>query len=121
MDWTPIIEGIMSGSPWALLIAMGWYHWRTRGQDLKVIAQKNATIEVKDAQIKTLNTEFKDTIREMGQHVENVMEKAHKEVRELQEVRVKETAKMQRQFATTMTKLDGTLKGLTTAVQSGGD
>lgn len=120
MDWTLIIEKILSGSPWAMLVALGVYHWRVRAQDLAVIEKKDGVIEEKDKNIKQLNAEFKDTIREMGQHVESVMENAHKEALELQETRVKETAESQRQLSTMMTRLDGTLQGLTTAIQSGG-
>jgi hypothetical protein len=113
MEWAVVIQKILSGSPWAILLGVCWYHWRTRAQNLSVIKEKDGVIKAKDEQIAVLNTEYRDMTREMAAHTVTILEAAKTEAVELQERRVKETVKMQKQFVTTMGDLKLTLDSIT--------
>jgi hypothetical protein len=113
MEWAVIVERILSGSPWALLLGVCWYHWRTRAQHLSVIKEKEGVVKAKDEQIQALNVEYKEAVTEMASHVEEIHKEARKEAVDLQERRVKETGKMQKQFVDAMSGLQTTLNALT--------
>lgn len=120
MDWGKILDEVLSGSPWALLVIIGWWHWRSVRAHEKELERRQGVIESLGSQNTKLNREFKEVVVEMAGHVETVMQNAHEETLELQEKRVSETLAMQKEFAATMTQLNGTLQRIETAVHNGG-
>lgn len=121
MDWGKLFEEALSGSPWALLIILGWWHWRYVRRSERELDRRQGVIESQAEQNQKLQREYKSTVLEMAGHVETVMENAHSTALELQEKRVTETLTMRKEFTTTMTELNKTLQRLEAAVQSGGN
>lgn len=120
MDWSTIISGVLDGSPWALVVVFGFFAWKLKGEYVKVIEEKNSEITAKDAKIQELNSELKTTTKEMGDHVESVLTKAHEEALRIQSEGHAETRELQREVNDTLSRLDATLQGLIVAVRSDG-
>jgi hypothetical protein len=121
MDWGKLFEEVLSGSPWALIIILGWWHWRRERINEAELKRRQGVIESLSAQNTKLNREYKETVLEMAGHVETVMDNAKRETLEIQEKRVTETLEMRKEFTTTMTELNTTLQRLEATVQRGGN
>lgn len=118
MAWGHVLDALLNGSPWAIVIVLGLLGWKLRCEYVSVIDEKSAENREKDNKIQALNSELKNTVREMSEHVETVMQHAHEEALRIQNEGHAEIRKMQQEFQTTMAQLDGTLQGLCSAIQS---
>jgi mevalonate kinase len=122
VDGMELFNKILDGSPWALLIAACFLFWKLRAEYIHIIDLKTAALSDKDAEIQALHREYKDTFREMSDHIEKLLSNAHKEFNELQEKRLKESMNTQQELHKVLAELDDTICRLTTSMrQSSGE
>lgn len=109
--WEKIIDGVLTGSPWAIVCVLGFVIWWRERQKRKDIL---SLVGDKDEIQKELN----DELRELNTKTEELMDKHQTKVENLQEKRLAECVDFNNQFNSAVRQTAESLKTLTEVIKA---
>jgi len=117
MDWTQVMEAILNGSPWGLLLGLLYIAWQMRKEYLKELQDKDDELEAARKELKEANTSKLSLALEASKHCEEVTVRAQEAISELHDKRAEDIILMQKEAISTMAVLNATLSGLIDAIR----
>lgn len=123
--WEELIQPILEGSPWALLIVMGlvmrglYKTWRSDVAELVGrLEGKHTELDGKDAEIRELEKEKATLMVEAGDKVLKLTLEHNTEIRTLLDTQQAHILELRKDSNDTIRNVDGSLKTLTAVIQA---
>jgi hypothetical protein len=110
MDWDKVLNAFLSGSPWAVMLILGYVVYKLRDEYIKVIDEKEAIVEAKDKRIRELNDECKKILCDAALTASQIQEK-----------RIEDATKNLKEMNHATADLNMTLNGLILAMRKRDD
>lgn len=105
MDWTKVIDALLSGSPWAIVLVLGLVIWKMKTEYSSIIA-------IKDAKIDEAHIKMQKMLQDASAHTELVISTSNKTLSDIQDKRVNDMMDLQRDNLKALGELNATLSGM---------